>query len=89
MSILIISFLVCFIIISFKFIYEKILVQIEELQDFNKDVIKSFKNLEAKVSEYQKKQEDLKESFSVVSYKKPKNRVFLSLKRLYLSPIKK
>ena len=64
MSILIISFLVCFIIISFKFIYDKILVQIEELQYFNKDVIKAFKHLEDKVSEYQKKQEDLQERFT-------------------------
>ena len=64
MSILIISFLVCFIIISFKFIYDKILVQIEELQHFNKGVIKPFKNLEDQVSEYQKKQEDLEERFT-------------------------
>ena len=64
MSILIISFLVCFIIISFKFIYDKILAQIEDIQHFNKGVIKAFKNLEAKVSEYQKKQEDLEERFT-------------------------
>ena len=64
MSILIISFLVCFIIISLKLIYDKILFQIEELQHFNKDVIQAFKNLEAKVSEYQKRQEDLEERFT-------------------------
>ena len=63
MSVLIISFLVCFIIISFKFIYEKVLIQIEELQKFNKEVIKAFNNLENQVSKYQRKQEDLEESF--------------------------
>ncbi|MCZ0931602.1 MAG: hypothetical protein OXJ52_00390 [Oligoflexia bacterium] len=63
MSVLIISILICFIIFSFKFIYEKILIQIEELQNFNKEVIQAFKNLEVQVSEYQRKQEDLEESF--------------------------
>ena len=64
MSILIISILVCFIIISFKFIYDKILVQIEELQHCNKDVFKAFKSLEDQVLKYQRKQEDLEESFT-------------------------
>ena len=64
MSVLIISILVCFIIFSLKFIYEKVLIQIEELQNFNKDVINAFKKLEDQVSEYQRKQEDLEESFS-------------------------
>ena len=63
MSILIISILVCFIILSLKFIYEKVLIQIEELQNFNKEVFNAFKKLEDQISKYQRKQEDLEESF--------------------------
>ena len=64
MSIFIISCLVCFIIVSFNFVYKKILIQITELQNFNQDVIKAFNNLNNQVSKYQRKQEDLEESFN-------------------------
>ena len=69
MSVLIvISFVVIIsLAVCSNFLYKKLMICIEEITElkrFDEDVFKSFNNLNNQVSKYQRKQEDLEESFN-------------------------